>query len=77
MEEKLKPGEAYYRVNVNRMNLDKGRVRPEKGDIIVLGQEDIEAGVRIDCLIASGAISPWKPPLRKKEAKHGKGRRVA
>lgn len=63
----LKKGEGYYRVNVRKMNFNRGHLRPVKGDIIILGPGD----ANIPALIRSGAVTPVKP----KEAKDGKASR--
>ena len=55
----LKTGEAKYIATV-KLNFNLGRLRPEGGDIIILGAEDIEAGVRVDRLLSIGALVPYE-----------------
>lgn len=64
----LAPGEQAYLAK-NRLVLDHGRTKVVKGDVVILGQKDIEGGINIGHLLKIGAIEPVNAgaPLEEEE----------
>ncbi|QDP67998.1 MAG: hypothetical protein Unbinned657contig1001_40 [Prokaryotic dsDNA virus sp.] len=65
MTEKRK--DKYYEVLQGRLKFDFGKTVVEKGDVVVLGQADIDNGYDIDSLIANKFLKEIRKPRKKKE----------
>jgi hypothetical protein len=65
MTEKRK--NKYYEVLANKLNFNNGKLKVYKGDAVMLGQEDIDAGYDVDSLVSTGMIKEIRKPRKKKE----------
>ena len=65
MTEKRK--DEYYEVLQGRLKFDFGKTVVVEGDVVVLGQADIDNGYDIDSLIANKFLKKNKKPRKKKE----------
>tara|TARA_R110002020_G_scaffold138674_8_gene309166 strand:+ start:543 stop:749 length:207 start_codon:yes stop_codon:yes gene_type:complete len=67
MTEKRK--NKYYEVLQGRLSFNFGKLKVTAGDVVELGQEDIDNGYDIDSLVATGMIKEIRKPRKKKENK--------
>ena len=67
MTEKRK--NKYYEVLQGRLSVNFGKLKVTAGDVVELGQEDIDNGYDIDSLVATGMIKEIRKPRKKKENK--------
>jgi hypothetical protein len=67
MTEKRK--NKFYEVLANKLNFNNGKLKVYKGEVVELGQDDIDNGYNIDSLIATNMIKEIKKPRKKKEDK--------
>ena len=65
MTEKRK--DKYYEVLQGRLEFDFGKTVVVKGDVVVLGQADIDNGYDIDSLVATKFLKEIRKPRKKKE----------
>ena len=65
MTEKRK--DEYYEVLKGRLKFDFGKTVVNVGDVVVLGQADIDNGYDIDSLVASKFLKKIRKPRKKKE----------
>ena len=56
----------YYAVLKGKLVFDLGKVKVTVGDIVELGQADIEQGYDIDSLVAQGFLKETRKPRAKK-----------
>ena len=57
----------HYEVLQGRLKFDFGKTVVTVGDIVELGQEDIDNGYDIDSLVATGFLKEVRKPRKKKE----------
>lgn len=50
-----------------RLSFNYGKLKVTVGDVVELGQDDIDAGYDIDSLISTGMIKEIRKPRKKKE----------
>lgn len=62
----------FYEVLQGRLNFDFGKTKVVAGDVVELGQADIDNGYDIDSLIATGFLKEIRKPRKQKENKEGK-----
>tara|TARA_R110002020_G_C15680056_1_gene718755 strand:+ start:84 stop:290 length:207 start_codon:yes stop_codon:yes gene_type:complete len=67
MTEKRK--NKFYEVLQGRLSFNFGKLKVTVGDVVELGQEDIDNGYDIDSLISTGMIKEIRKPREKKETK--------
>ena len=61
--------DKHYEVLQGRLKFDFGKTVVTVGDIVILGQSDIDNGYNIDSLVANGFLKEVKKPKAKKETK--------
>ena len=59
----------YYEVLQGRLVFNFGKLKVTVGDVVELGQEDIDNGYDIDSLVANGFLKEVRKPRKKKEEK--------
>jgi len=59
--------DKYYEVLQGRLKFDFAKTVVTVGDIVELGQEDIDNGYDIDSLVATGFLKEVRKPRKKKE----------
>ena len=59
----------YYEVLQGRLKFNGGKVVVTTGDVVELGQEDIDSGINIGNLIANKFLREIRKPRNKKEIK--------
>ena len=59
----------FYEVLQGRLSFDKGKTKAVAGDVLELGQHDIDMGYDIDNLIAIGFLKEIRKPRKKKTDK--------
>lgn len=59
----------FYEVLKGKLGFDLGKVKVTVGDIVELGQADIDQGYDIDSLVAQGFLKEIRKPRKKKENK--------
>ena len=57
----------FYEVMQGRLSFNYGKLKVTVGDVVELGQDDINAGYDIDSLISTGMIKEIRKPRKKKE----------
>ncbi len=57
----------FYEVMQGRLSFNYGKLKVTVGDVVELGQDDIDAGYDIDSLISTGMIKEIRKPRKKKE----------
>lgn len=50
-----------------KMRFNKGKLEVEPGDVVWLGQADIDAGISIDNLLKNGGIIPYRSEVQRKK----------
>ena len=61
--------DKHYEVLQGRLKFDFGKTVVTVGDIVILGQSDIDNGYNIDSLVATNMIKEIRKPRKKKEDK--------
>ena len=59
--------DKYYEVLQGRLSFNRGTLKVSAGDVVVLGQDDIDNGYDIDSLVMTGMIKEIRKPRKKKE----------
>ena len=59
--------DKYYEVLQGRLKFDFGKTVVNVGDVVVLGQTDIDNGYDIDSLVATKFLKEIRKPRKKKE----------
>ena len=59
----------YYEVLQGRLKFDFGKTVVEEGDVVELGQQDIDNGYDIDNLVSIGFLKEIRKPRKKKTDK--------
>ena len=57
----------FYEVMQGRLSFNYGKLKVTVGDVVELGQDDIDAGYDIDSLISTGMIKEIRKRRKKKE----------
>ena len=61
--------DKYYEVLQGRLKFDFGKTVVTVGDIVILGQSDIDNGYNIDSLVANKFLKEVRKPRAKKKIK--------
>ena len=59
----------HYEVLQGRLVFNYGKLKVTVGDVVELGQEDIDNGYDIDSLVTNGFLKEVRKPRKKKEEK--------
>jgi hypothetical protein len=59
----------FYEVLADKLTFNFGKLKVFKGEVVELGQADIDAGYNIDSLVATNMIKEIRKPRAKKESK--------
>tara|TARA_R100000664_G_scaffold17192_1_gene26119 strand:+ start:6575 stop:6760 length:186 start_codon:yes stop_codon:yes gene_type:complete len=57
----------YYEVLQGKLKFNAGKIVVTTGDVVELGQEDIDGGIDIDSLVANKFLKEIRKPRKKKE----------
>ena len=61
--------DKHYEVLQGRLSFNRGTLKVSAGDVVILGQDDIDNGYDIDSLVMTGMIKEIRKPRKKKTDK--------